>query len=90
MSALRSAGASLTPSPVIATVSPCPFSTSAIRSFVSGELREKTSSRPLSSTSASAASLIAAASAPCRGVAAGGTAVPARHRGVAAVACKTL
>ena len=54
MSARRSAGASLTPSPVIATVSPCARSASAIRSFASGEVRAKTSSRPSASRRSSA------------------------------------
>ena len=45
MSARRSAGASLTPSPVIATTSPRARSASAMRSFASGELRAKMSSR---------------------------------------------
>ena len=45
MSARRSAGASLTPSPVIATTWPSARSASAIRSFASGELRAKISSR---------------------------------------------
>ena len=40
MSARLRAGASLTPSPVIATTSPSARNDSAIRSFASGELRE--------------------------------------------------
>ena len=44
MSARRSAGASLTPSPVIATTWPSARSASAMRSFASGELRAKISS----------------------------------------------
>ena len=46
MSALRSAGASLTPSPVIATTFPSLRSAPAISSFVSGEARAKITSRP--------------------------------------------
>jgi hypothetical protein len=52
MSARRSAGASFTPSPVIATISPCSRSRSAIRSFASGELRAKTRWRFEASSSA--------------------------------------
>ena len=44
MSARRSAGASLTPSPVIATTWPSARSASAMRSLASGELRAKISS----------------------------------------------
>ena len=44
MSARRSAGASLTPSPVIATTWPCARRASAMRSLASGELRAKTTS----------------------------------------------
>ena len=47
MSARRSAGASLTPSPVIATTWPSARRASAIRSFASGELRAKISSLAL-------------------------------------------
>ena len=46
MSARRSAGASLTPSPVIATTWPAARSASAMRSLASGELRAKTTSAP--------------------------------------------
>ena len=46
MSARRSAGASLTPSPVIATTCPCARSASAICSLASGEARAKITSRP--------------------------------------------
>ena len=46
MSARRSAGASFTPSPVIATIWPSARSASAIRSFASGEVRANTSSLP--------------------------------------------
>ena len=41
MSALRSAGASLTPSPVIATTCPSARRASAIRSLASGDVRAK-------------------------------------------------
>ena len=44
MSAARKAGASLTPSPVIATMLPELRSASAMRSLASGELRAKTTS----------------------------------------------
>ena len=57
MSARRSAGASLTPSPVIATTSPSARSASAMRSFASGETRAKMSSSGSRSTPSSSASL---------------------------------
>ncbi len=42
MLAARSAGASFTPSPVIATISPCAWSMRTIRSLCSGSMRAKT------------------------------------------------
>ena len=53
MSARRSAGASLTPSPVMATTWPAERSASAMRSLASGELRAKTTSVPEPSSSSS-------------------------------------
>src|SRR5665647_684383 len=64
MSARRSAGASLTPSPVIATTYPWSCRASAIRSLSSGELRAKMSSSPVASTASRSASGICASSAP--------------------------
>src|SRR5664280_908674 len=58
MSAARSAGASLTPSPVMATTCPWVRRASAIRSLASGELRAKTSSGPESSSWSSSGSLM--------------------------------
>ena len=66
MSARRSAGASLTPSPVIATVWPCARSASTIRSFASGELRATSSSGSRSSSASSAWSDSASSSGPAR------------------------
>ena len=45
MSAWRSAGASLTPSPVMATISPRDWNASTRRSFCSGETRANTVAR---------------------------------------------
>ena len=56
MSALRSAGASLTPSPVMATTSPRDWNASTNRSFCSGETRANTTARPAASAYCSGAS----------------------------------
>src|ERR1039457_5194667 len=64
MSARRSAGASLTPSPVIATTWPAERRASAMRSLASGELRAKTTSGPELSRSSSWRSVIASSSVP--------------------------
>ena len=64
MSARRSAGASLTPSPVMATTWSSARSASAIRSLASGELRAKISSRPSRSSRSSSASLMRSSSSP--------------------------
>jgi hypothetical protein len=64
MSALRSAGASLTPSPVRATVWPTARSASTTRSLVSGDERATISSDSSRSTASSSASSIASRSAP--------------------------
>ena len=64
MSVRRSAGAPLTPSPVIATTSPFARKASAIRSLASGELRAKTTSCREPSRSSSWLSVIASSSVP--------------------------
>jgi hypothetical protein len=64
MSARRSAGASFTPSPVIATMWPSERSASTTRSFVSGDERAMISSGESRSSVSRAASSIASTSAP--------------------------
>ncbi len=64
MSARRSAGASLTPSPVIATTWPWSRRASAIRSFDCGEARAKMTSWGDASSSSSSASDSASSSGP--------------------------
>jgi hypothetical protein len=64
MSARRRAGASLTPSPVIATVWPSARSASAMRSLDSGEARAKMSSWPVRSSLSRSGSLIWSSSPP--------------------------
>jgi hypothetical protein len=64
ISARRSAGASLTPSPVMATTWPFARSASEMRSLDSGELRAKTASAPESSSASRSGSLMASSSVP--------------------------
>ena len=64
MSARRSAGASFTPSPVIATTWPSARSASAMRSFASGEAPGEHDLPPSRRSSSSSGSLIASSSAP--------------------------
>ena len=64
MSARRSAGASFTPSPVMATTWPWARRASAMRSLASGELRAKTTSSPQVSRASRSRSDILSSSAP--------------------------